>query len=251
MVRSAASGWFSSCAMPVDICPTAASLPACSSPSWAWRSTVSARMRSATSACRRWLEVDRSAVRSATLRSSSLLAASSAARAARRSLTMRRRTFHAAPSSSTKALSTPASAAVLSAATRACEVLVSSVSCQSVPGSAACCASIGGPRRRRTSSSLLLPLPLFSLRTRVSGSCGSGARLYWRLRIRRSRASGDRGRSAASFHDGSEARITTPFSSVSSIWLSLPCQRFSSGSRPILTTATPAGLSRSPSGAER
>ncbi|MCY1527534.1 hypothetical protein D9M68_626030 [compost metagenome] len=164
---------------------------------------------------------------------------------------MRRRTFHAAPSSSTKAVSTPASAALLSAATRTCEVLVSSVSCQSVPGRAACWASIGGPRRRRTSSSLLPPLPLASLRTETSGSCGSGARLYCRLRDSRWRASSDSGRSAASFHDGSEARITTPFSSLSSIWLSAPCQRFSSGSSPILTTATPTGLSRSPSGADR
>ncbi len=235
-VRSAASGWFSSCAMPVDICPTAASLPACSRPSCAWRNSRSVRIRSAISVCSRWLALVRSAVRSATLRSSSLLAASSAARAASRSLTMRRRTFQAAPSSSTKAVSTPHSAAVFSAAMRACEVSVSSVSCHSVPGSIAFCSSIDGPRRMRTSAS-----PLFIARTRVNSRGASGARLYCRLRFSRSRCAALSSRRARNFHDGSEARITTPFSSDSSICMSALCQRCSSGSSPTLTTATPPG----------
>jgi hypothetical protein len=50
-VRSAASGWFSSWAMPVDSWPMTASLPACTSSSWAARSVRSARMRSPTSSC--------------------------------------------------------------------------------------------------------------------------------------------------------------------------------------------------------
>ncbi|MCY1312799.1 hypothetical protein D9M70_632530 [compost metagenome] len=69
-VRRAASGWFSSWAMLVDIWPMAANLPAWTSSSWAWRKVCSACRRSRIWPLSRSLLARRSAVRSAILRSS-------------------------------------------------------------------------------------------------------------------------------------------------------------------------------------
>ncbi|HKT64219.1 MAG TPA: SH3 domain-containing protein, partial [Burkholderia sp.] len=88
-------------------------------------------------------------------------------------------------------------------ATRAWDVLVSRVRSQSVPGRARCWASIGGPWRSRTSASPPSAGPLPSCLAVVSSSCGSGARLYCRLRSSFARCSVESGRSAASFQDGS------------------------------------------------
>ncbi|MNP20833.1 hypothetical protein D3C76_1134250 [compost metagenome] len=105
-VRRAASGWLSSWAMLVDICPITANLPACTRLSWALRKLSSVCLRSRISASRRLLLARRSWVRSAILRSSSLLTASSASRAARRVAMTLRRSFQAISRNATRAKAT-------------------------------------------------------------------------------------------------------------------------------------------------
>ncbi|MNN50381.1 hypothetical protein D3C81_1649640 [compost metagenome] len=106
-VRSAARGWLSSWAMLVDICPMAASLPACTSSSWAWRRVCSACRRSRICPLSRSLLARRSAVRSVIRRSSWLLASCSASRAARRVAMTLRRSFQAIPRIASRANATP------------------------------------------------------------------------------------------------------------------------------------------------
>ena len=74
------SGWFSSCASPADIWPSADSLPACTSSACAFFSAASASCRSATSRRSIMLVPDSSAVRAATRLSSCALARASTRR---------------------------------------------------------------------------------------------------------------------------------------------------------------------------
>ncbi|MNY31934.1 hypothetical protein D3C86_1661200 [compost metagenome] len=111
-VRRAASGWLSSWAMLVDICPITASLPAWTSSSWVWRRCASVCRRSRISALSRSLLAERSAVRSAMRRSSSSLARCSASRAARRVAITLRRWFSARPKKISSAQAPAASRAL-------------------------------------------------------------------------------------------------------------------------------------------
>ncbi len=139
-VRSAASGWLSSWAMLVDICPITASLPAWTSSSWALRRVSSACWRSWISAVRRALLACRSAVRSAIFTSSSPLARCSASRAARRVASTLRRSFQAISRNARRAKPMAASMPLRTASRRRSSSGLSRVRFHGVSFSARVCA---------------------------------------------------------------------------------------------------------------
>ena len=93
----------------------------------------------------------------------------------------------------------------------------------------------------------------FSLKasSRRSPSEGSGRALYCRLRSRRRRSWSGSGRSVVNFQEGTDARMTTPFWSVTMTGTSTVAQDCSSCSRLTLTAATPTTTPFASKGEER
>ena len=106
-----------------------------------------------------------------------------------------------------------------------------------------------GPSVDRASRTSSASAAIRRMGTRPRG--GRGRALYCRVLSKWRRACSSSGRSVVNFHDGTEARITTPFSSVTRAGASTVAQDCSNCSRLTLTTATPTVRPSSVSGDDR